>query len=199
MSNGLPFDFDSLTWLLPGTLVDHQTNQDDRPHRRDSFPSSTPAPKPSSRHLHAGRPPGQECRTPPDSSQGNNWTLVSAIIATLTTLHQWFTRVRLLGSHLTPHGCLFRKLPTTALYRSRSRWFVTSPCVGGLGGPTSITSAAPHQDSPSSTSEPPSALSAHHRRRTGNNAAADNPDRADPCSARTGDAGVVPAPSPDPH
>src|SRR6266498_3318620 len=31
MSNGLPFDFDSLTWLLPGTLVDHQTNQDDPP------------------------------------------------------------------------------------------------------------------------------------------------------------------------
>src|SRR6266567_9569221 len=31
MSNGLPFDFDSLTWLLPGTLVDHQTNQDNPP------------------------------------------------------------------------------------------------------------------------------------------------------------------------
>jgi hypothetical protein len=31
MANGLPVDFDSLTWLLPGTLVDHQTNPDDPP------------------------------------------------------------------------------------------------------------------------------------------------------------------------
>src|SRR5213078_3399138 len=31
ISNGLPCDLDSLTWLLPGTLVDHQTNPDDPP------------------------------------------------------------------------------------------------------------------------------------------------------------------------
>src|SRR3954470_10835374 len=31
ISNGLTCGFDSLTWLLPGTLVDHQTNQDNPP------------------------------------------------------------------------------------------------------------------------------------------------------------------------
>src|SRR6266700_4366196 len=31
MPNGLPCDFDSFTWLLPGTLVDHQTNPDNPP------------------------------------------------------------------------------------------------------------------------------------------------------------------------
>src|SRR5512143_4073833 len=31
ISNGLTCDLDSFTWLLPGTLVDHQTNQDDPP------------------------------------------------------------------------------------------------------------------------------------------------------------------------
>src|SRR6266404_6910845 len=30
-SNGLTCDLDSLTWLLPGTLVDHQTNPDNPP------------------------------------------------------------------------------------------------------------------------------------------------------------------------
>src|SRR5262249_52008033 len=31
ISNGLTRDFDSLTWLLPSTSVDHQTNQDNPP------------------------------------------------------------------------------------------------------------------------------------------------------------------------
>src|SRR5436189_5724872 len=31
ISNGLTCDLDSFTWLLPGTLVDHQTNPDDPP------------------------------------------------------------------------------------------------------------------------------------------------------------------------
>ncbi|MEY9997370.1 hypothetical protein ABIE67_009489 [Streptomyces sp. V4I8] len=63
---------------------------------------------PSSRHLHAGPPPGQENRNLPDSSRGNNWTPVSATTHTLTTLQQWFTRVRLLGTHLTHLVRLFR-------------------------------------------------------------------------------------------
>jgi hypothetical protein len=79
-----------------------------RSHRGERFPRFAPAPKPSSRHLCAGQPPGQECRHPPDSSQGNNWTLVPVVVATLTTLPQWFTRIRLLDSHLTHHVRLFR-------------------------------------------------------------------------------------------
>ena len=80
----------------------------DRTHRGEGFPRSALEPEPSSRHLCAGPPPGQECRHPPDSSRGNNRTPVSTAIATLTTFHQWFTRVRLLGSHLTHHVRLFR-------------------------------------------------------------------------------------------
>src|SRR6266699_1111231 len=107
ISNGLTCDFDSLTWLLPGTLVDHQTNPDDPPpslqpryrafitttrrsvplpcvstlpltvsaawgspfrrrrqharrrHHGEGFPRFVPVPRPGSRHLCAGQPPGQ--------------------------------------------------------------------------------------------------------------------------------------------
>src|SRR4051812_6394239 len=41
----------------------------------------------------------------------------------------WFTHVRLLSSHLTPSkGAFSVTLTTTALDRSSSRWFETSPC-----------------------------------------------------------------------
>lgn len=85
------------------------------------------------------------CRHPPDSSRGNNWTPVSVIVATLTTFRQWFTHVRLLGSHLTPLWTPFpQRSPPRLIHRRSLRWFGTSPCVGGSGGPTSITGAAPH-------------------------------------------------------
>ena len=44
----------------------------------------------------------------PGSSRGNNWTPVTITVATLTTLQQWFTHVRLPGPHLTRHARLFR-------------------------------------------------------------------------------------------
>jgi hypothetical protein len=47
-------------------------------------------------------------RYPPGSSRGNNWTPVTIAVATLTTLQQWFTHVRLPGPHLTHHVRLFR-------------------------------------------------------------------------------------------
>jgi hypothetical protein len=58
------------------------------------------------------------------------------------------------------------------IHRSNLRRFEISPCVSDPGGPTSITSAAPRQELPS-TSEPPVVFVAHDRRhsvRTGDHA-----------------------------
>ena len=55
---------------------------------------------PGSRQAVTGYPPG--------SSRGSNWTPVTTAVATLTTLPQWFTHVRLPGPHLTHHVRLFR-------------------------------------------------------------------------------------------
>ena len=56
---------------------------------------------------------------------------------TLSALQQWFTRVRLLGSHLTHHVRLFPQCsPPRLIHRSSPRRFRTSPCMSGPGGPT---------------------------------------------------------------
>ncbi len=149
-------DLDSLTWLLPGTLVDHQTNQDDpppslQPHYRAFIATtrrSVPLPctgtlpltvsaawgspfdRPASTHqtgtitargshVPCQRPDQARATFMPDNRQGsrqvspgssrsNNRTPVTIAIHTLTTLQQWFTRVRLLGPHLTPQVRLLR-------------------------------------------------------------------------------------------
>ncbi len=50
-------------------------------------------------------------------------------VCIVSTRHQWFTHVRLLGSHLTHYLCaLSATLTTTALYRRSVRWFEASPC-----------------------------------------------------------------------
>src|SRR5262249_50531107 len=155
ISNGLTCDLDSLTWLLPGTLVDHQTNPDDpppslQPHYRAFIATtrrSVPLPRISTLPLTVSAARGSpfrrqpqhasgaitargshvSCQRPdraratsvpgnrqgskqvsPGSSRGNNWTPVTIAVATLTTLQQWFTRVRLPGPHLTHHVRLFR-------------------------------------------------------------------------------------------
>ena len=155
ISNGLACDLDSFTWLLPGTLVDHQTNLDDPPPSlqpryrafttttRRSVPlpciSTLPLAVPAAwgspfrrQRQHASRAitargSHVSCqrldraratsvrataravnRYPPGSSRGNNWTPVTIAVATLTTLQQWFTHVRLPGPHLTHHVRLFR-------------------------------------------------------------------------------------------
>jgi hypothetical protein len=139
-----------------------------RSHRGERFPRFAPAPEPSSRHLCAGQPPGQECRHPPDSSQGNNWTLVPIVVATLTTLPQWFTRVRLLGSHLTPSRAPFpQRSPPRLIHRSSLRWFATIPCVDRRGGPNLHHRCNTASRQHPSTSEPPSAFVAHNHRRNG--------------------------------
>jgi hypothetical protein len=99
----------------------------DRPYRGEGFPRSAPEPEPSSRHLCAGQPPDQEHRHPPDSSRGNNWTPVSVVVCTLSTFLQWFTRVRLLGSHLTHPVRLFRGAHHHGSFTTAAR--------GGLGPP----------------------------------------------------------------
>src|SRR3954454_5765665 len=78
-----------------------------RQYRGEAFPRSTPAPEPSSRHLYAGHHQG--------SRQVSSWLIPEQqldpgfdVVATLSTLHQWFTHVRLLGSHLTHLVRLFR-------------------------------------------------------------------------------------------
>src|SRR5947209_17934241 len=53
-------------------------------------------------------------------------------------------------SRLTPDASCApfpQRSPPRLIHRSSLRWFATSPCVGGRGGPTSITGAAPHPDS----------------------------------------------------
>jgi hypothetical protein len=85
-------------------------------------PASTRQPAPSRRGVPTFRAGAQTglapppCRAtaravnryPPGSSRGNNWTPVTIAVATLTTLQQWFTHVRLPGPHLTHHVRLFR-------------------------------------------------------------------------------------------
>src|SRR6266536_4079963 len=51
-------------------------------------------------------------------------------------------------SRLTPDASRApfpQRSPPRLIHRSSLRWFKTSPCVGGPGGPTSITGATPHR------------------------------------------------------
>src|SRR5207244_6783758 len=65
-------------------------------------------------------------------------------VATLTTRHQWFTRVHLLGSYLTHYSCaLSATLTTSALDRRSLRWFEASPCrAAPEGQPPSLAQPA---------------------------------------------------------
>jgi hypothetical protein len=84
-------------------------------------------------------------RHPPGSSRGNNWTPVSEC-------HRYAYDVSTVvhsrsPSRLTPdtsRAPFPQRSPPRLIHRRSLRWFETSPCVGGPGGPTSITSAAPH-------------------------------------------------------
>jgi hypothetical protein len=86
--------------------------------------------------------------------------------STLSTPHQWFTLVRLLGSHLTPSRAPFpRRSPPTALNRSSSRWFEISPCRAIPEGPPPSPTQHRIQRPRPSTSQPPSTFVAHKHRR----------------------------------
>src|SRR6266545_7691384 len=78
ISNGLTRDLDSLTWLLPGTLVDHKTNPDDpppslQPHYR-AFTTTTrrsaPLPRISTLPLTVSAAWGSPFRRPTSTQAG---------------------------------------------------------------------------------------------------------------------------------
>src|ERR1019366_7540601 len=147
--------FDSLTWLLPSTSVDHQTNQDNpppslQPHYRTFIATtrrSAPLPRIGTLPLADSAAWGSPLRRPRQHAAGHIRARGSHVphrslnrdratsapdthlaskqaparlfpgqqldpgfddTATLSTLHQWFTHVRLLSSHLTHHVRLFR-------------------------------------------------------------------------------------------
>ena len=76
MSNGLPCDFDSFTWLLPGTLVDHQTNPDDPP------PSLQPHYRTFITTTRRSRPPAVHQYSPPHSFSCLGFSLPQASVST---------------------------------------------------------------------------------------------------------------------
>src|SRR5919112_5379814 len=79
----------------------------DRPRWGDRFPRSMPMPDPSSRHLYAGHRLANR-QAPARLVPGQQLDPGFDDVDTLSTLHQWFTHVRLLGSHLTHLVRLFR-------------------------------------------------------------------------------------------
>src|ERR1700693_2329702 len=76
-----------------------------------------------SRHLNAGRHAGSK-RISPALIPGQRLLPGFDVVLTLSTLHRWFTRVRLSDPHLTRSRHAFSlTLTTGALDPSRSRWF----------------------------------------------------------------------------
>jgi hypothetical protein len=92
-------------------------------HRSDRFPGSPFEPGSDSRHLNAGRRAGSK-RISPALIPGQRLLPGFDVVHTLSTLHRWFTRVRLSDPHLTRSRRAFSlTLTTRALNPSRSRWF----------------------------------------------------------------------------
>src|SRR5438552_14874089 len=136
-------------------------------HRGEAFPRSALAPEPGSRHLHAGHHQGSK-QVSPWLLPGQQLDPGSGVAATLSTRQQWFTHVRLPGSHLTHFMRLFR--------HAHHHGSFTAAADGGLESLPAerIRRAIPpspvqHRDYPvrSSTSQPPVAFAAHRRQRRG--------------------------------
>ena len=69
------------------------------------------------------------CKSPLDSLPAVRLPSVSTSTNSLSILHQWFTCVRLSGTHLTQSRCIFSlTLTTLTLNQSRLRWFATCSC-----------------------------------------------------------------------
>ena len=98
-------------------------------------PRSTPEPEPDSRHLYAGHHLGSR-QVLPQTDPEVTTRLGFDAVDTLSTRHQWFTRVRLPGSYLTHYSCaLSVTLTTSALDRRSVRWFEASACTAAPEGP----------------------------------------------------------------
>ena len=128
--------------------------------RDDRSPRSTSKPRPtSSRRLHDGHRPASRQASAgliPGLWLGPGFDAVYPI----STRHQRFTRVRLLGPHLTRSTArLFpqRSAPPALSYRRTLRWFATPPAerprrTTSLTAGPSISDAAPHPTPEPSTS-----------------------------------------------
>ena len=143
------------------------TSTCDRTHRGERFPRSAPEPEPSSRHLCAGHPSGQQSRHPPDLSQGNNWTLVSDCrryaFDVSSVVHSRSP------SRLTPDA-ITDAFSATLTTPAHSPTQLAVVCDLPLRG-RSRRAHLHHRCStasklPSSTPEPPSAFLAHRHRRS---------------------------------
>src|SRR5881392_741236 len=149
-------------------------------HRGEAFPRSALAPEPGSRHLHAGHHLANK-QAPARLIPGQQLDPGFDVAATLSTRQQWFTHVRLPGSHLTHFMRLFR--------HAHHHGSFTAAADGGLESLPAerIRRAIPpspvqHRDYPvrSSTSQPPVAFAAHSRPRTCSSADAGRRDHGDP-------------------
>jgi hypothetical protein len=136
-----------------------------RQHRGEGFPRSAPAPDPGPRHLHAGhrlaRTAGTR-QTHPGARSRPRFRCRPHAFGTSAVVHPRSP------SRLAPDASCApfpQCSPPRLIHRSSLRWFRTSPCMSGPGGPTSITSAAPQPATRSSTSHPPAVFVAHGSRR----------------------------------
>jgi hypothetical protein len=97
-----------------------------RPYRGEGFPRSVLEPEPSSRHLCAGHHRANK-QAPARFVPGQQRDPGFDVVPTLSTDHQWFTHVRLLGSYLTHLVRLFRVAHHHGSFTAAAR--------GGLGPP----------------------------------------------------------------
>jgi hypothetical protein len=100
-----------------------------RPCRGDRFPRFLPAPDPSSRHLCAGHHLASQ-QAPARLVPGQQLDPGFDDTATLSTLQQWFTHVRLLGSHLTPSPAPFPRRSPPRLLTAAARGGLRPPPAG---------------------------------------------------------------------
>jgi hypothetical protein len=151
----------SATW---GSPLDGRAGpfpQAERRIRDARFPRSTTEPEPSSRHLYAGRHLRGKQVFPRFIPRAET-NLGFDAIYNISTLHQWFTRVRLLGSYLTHCRRAFSAtLTTSALEPTQLAVVWSLPLQGGSVGPTYISAAASIRRVRPPTSTPPSPFVAH--------------------------------------
>ena len=108
-----------------------------RQHRGEGFPRSAPAPEPGSRHLHAGhrlaRTAGTR-QTHPGARSRPRFRCRPHAFGTSAVVHSRSP------SQLAPDASCApfpQCSPPRLIHRSSLRWFRTSPCMSGPGGPTS--------------------------------------------------------------
>jgi hypothetical protein len=151
-----------LQFPLPGDLpYTGRPQHARRQHRGEGFPRSAPAPEPDSRHLHAGhrlaRTAGTR-QTHPGARSRPRFRCHPHAFGTSAVVHSRSP------SRLAPDASCApfpQCSPPRLIHRSSLRWFRTSPCMSGPGGPTSLTSAEPQPATRSSTSHRPAVFVAH--------------------------------------